>query len=110
MLPWTLRIDWGYSRHQAWIYQNSVECQQQNQSQDIDQNEIAELYECIGDCYSKLKNGLKSIDYLLVSSEIKKEVLGLKDESTINTIEKVKYLSKQLNKENELPLWIININ
>ena len=90
-------------------YKKSLELEK-NQSQDIDQNEIADLNECIGDCYSKLKNGLKSIDYLLVSSEIKKDVLGLKDESTINTIEKVLYLAKQLNKENELPQWIKNIN
>ena len=66
----------------------------------------------IAQSYEGLNNPLEALDYYIQSAEIRKEdpEVGLQSESTIESINNAKRLAKQLNKQNELPQWIKNIN
>ena len=66
----------------------------------------------IVECYEALNDQENALDYYILSAEIRKEDpdVGLEAESTIESINNAKRLAKQLNKENELPQWIKNIN
>ena len=61
----------------------------------------------IAQCYEALNEKEKSLKYYLKSAEIRKERKGMQDNVTQEAIENAKRLAKELNKENELPKWMI---
>jgi len=108
-----------------------------------DNDEIINLYDCLGDCYLKMeiyKNAIsnyisslgfsengtnnfkigvcyekmaepsKAFYYFIKATELLKSEYGIEDENTIEALNKVKEIAKELNKENELPNWIKEIN
>ena len=60
----------------------------------------------IASCYEKLNEIPTAFKYHLEAGKIRKEDIGLNDESTQESISNCLRLAKQLNKENELPNWI----
>ena len=63
-------------------------------------------------CYEAINESENALESFIQSAEIRKQDLevGLEAELTIESIINAKRLAKQLNKENELPQWIKNIN
>ena len=61
----------------------------------------------IAQCYEALNQPNEALDYYIQSAEIRKDNIGLDDEATQEAISNAKRLAKELNKENELPKWII---
>jgi hypothetical protein len=51
-----------------------------------------------------------SLNYFIKSAESRNKLKGPDDDGTRESINNAKRLAKQLNKENELPEWIKNIN
>jgi tetratricopeptide (TPR) repeat protein len=61
----------------------------------------------ISQCYEALNQPNEALEYYIQSAEIRKEDIGIDDEATQEAISNVKRLAKELNKESELPKWII---
>ena len=61
----------------------------------------------IAQCYEELKNKEKSLEYFNKSAKILLVDNGIDDKETNEAIVNAKRLAKELNKENELPKWII---
>ena len=64
----------------------------------------------IGKCYEDLDKKELALDYYFQSAKIRKQdqEVGLKDESTRDSVKNVLRLAKELRKENALPDWIKN--
>ena len=60
----------------------------------------------IAECYENLNNVEKAFEYYLLSADIRKERIGINNESTLESIANTKRLAKELGKENELPDWM----
>ncbi len=62
----------------------------------------------IAQCYEALNQPIEALDYYIQSAEIRKNhpKLGLDNEATQESIVNAKRLSKELNKETELPKWM----
>ena len=61
----------------------------------------------IAQCYEALNQPNEALAYYIQSAEIRKDDIGLDDAATKESIANAKRLAKELNKENELPKWII---
>ena len=61
----------------------------------------------IGQCYEALNHPTEALGYYIQSAEINKEDIGLEHKATQEAISNAKHLGKELNKESELPEWII---
>jgi tetratricopeptide (TPR) repeat protein len=60
----------------------------------------------IAECYLALGNKPEALNYLIQSAEIRKEQLGIDDESTRSAIEKSIEIALELNQSEKLPKWI----
>ncbi len=62
----------------------------------------------IAQCYEALNNQENALDYYIQSATIRKDdpEVGLVDEATQEAISNAKRLSKELGKEDELPVWM----
>jgi tetratricopeptide (TPR) repeat protein len=63
----------------------------------------------IAQCYELLLEPIKALEYYLQSAEIRKhdQNIGIEHKATQEALENAKRLAKELNKENELPKWMI---
>jgi tetratricopeptide (TPR) repeat protein len=63
-------------------------------------------------CYEELGEKEKALIFFLESSEIRKEHtdMGIENEATIEAVNNVLRLAKELNKESDLPEWIKNLD
>jgi tetratricopeptide (TPR) repeat protein len=60
----------------------------------------------IAQCYESLQNNTEAFSYYLQAAEIRKEQLGIEDTKTIEAMDDCRRLSKDLNREGDLPEWM----
>ena len=60
----------------------------------------------IGECYELLNDKENALKSYISCAEVRMERIGKDDNRTIEMINKVNLLAKELNKENEMPEWI----
>jgi hypothetical protein len=60
----------------------------------------------IAQCHEELNQPNEALDNYIISSEIRKEDIGLEEVATQEAIANAKRLAKELGKESELPEWM----
>jgi hypothetical protein len=62
-----------------------------------------------GKCHEAMDNKDLALEYFIESAEIRKSAqeAGINDEGTLDSVQNVLRLAKELGKENELPEWIL---